>query len=108
MKRIAGYALGHCTRGRRQDLRQLQVEMTIALDRSNKDDKGLLNTFAEALPEEERVVVGLYRSGYKVAEIATFLDMKPNAVSQRLHRAVRMMQTMYEKECNMIKQVNHG
>lgn len=108
VKRIARFALGHCTRGRHPDLRQLQAEMMIALDRRDKEDESLLNTFAEALPKKERVVVGLYRSGYEVAEIATFLDMKPNAVSQRLHRAVRMMQTMYEKENNRIKQMSHG
>lgn len=107
VKRIAGYALGHCTRKRRPDLQHLQVEMTIALDRQNKEDEDLLNTFAEALPEEERFVVGLYRSGYEVAEIATILGLNPNTVSQRLHRAVQSMRTMYENECKRIKHMNH-
>ena len=103
VKQAARCVLSHCSRKRHPDLQRLEAEMVIALDQRDKDDEQLLNTFVNELPEGERTVVGLYRSGYSFEEIGVFLHLSSEAVRQRLHRATLKMQKMYEKECDTIK-----
>lgn len=107
IKRIARFALSHCSRKKRVDLQQLKIEMLCAFDHQGKEDEQLLDTFVNALPENYRTVISFYRLGYSDSEIADLLDLTPNAVRQRRYRAVAMMRSMYEKECNIINQTHH-
>lgn len=107
VKEAARFVLGHCSRKERRDLKGLQAEMTIVFDQCDRENEQLLNTFIDALPQRERIAVGLYRVGYSKTEIAKFLDLQPNAVSQSINRAIARMREMYEKECNIINRLHH-
>lgn len=110
VKTTARNVLGHCSRKNPPDLLMLQAEMITAfgrVDDGDAENEQLLNAFADALPEGERLAVGLYRSGYSVAEIARFLGITPDAASHRLRRAIEKMCQMYEKENNIIKNIRH-
>jgi len=108
VKQSARFALGHCRRGQRMDLQRLRAEMVVAFDQGDKEGEQMLNALVGSLSGDDRIVVGLYRSGYEVSEIARFLGISANAASQRLHRAVERMRAMYDKECETIKNMHHG
>lgn len=98
VKRAALYALSHCSRKKRLDQQLLRDDLTAALEQRDREDEQLLNSLVEELPEDDRIVVGLFRAGYDTGDIARFLGITPNAVSQRLHRIVTKMRTLYYKE----------
>lgn len=110
VKEAARFVLSRCSRKRHPDLRVLQAEMITTfgqIDNGDSENEQLLNAFTDALPEGERLTVGLYRAGYSVTEIALFLNISPNAASHRLRRAIERMCEMYEKECNTINRMHH-
>lgn len=109
VRRAALFALGHCTRGRKPDVERLEAEMTMALDELDRDNERFLDDLVAALPSEsERQAVGLYRSGYSYDDIGLFLGISPNAVAQRIHRAVEHMRQIYEQEQRTIKTISNG
>ena len=108
VKQAARFTLGHCSRRKPPDLRRLQAEMAIAFGQRSQEDELSLNSLVDALPGEDRMMVELYRAGYTATDMALFLGMRPNTVSQRLRRAVARMREMYEKECDTINDMHHG
>ena len=105
VKKVARFALSHCSRKNRHNLQHLEPEMIIALDQLDKENEQFLNDLVDALPESDRLVVGLYRAGYEAPDIARFLGTSTNAVSQRYRRAVAKMKAIVEKENNLLKKV---
>lgn len=111
VKKGALFVLGRCSRKKHPDLLTLHAEMIASFGKADNgydENDQLLSSLIDALPERERLTVGLYRVGYTVNEIALFLGVTPNAVSKRLHRALNKMREMYEKECETLQQENHG
>lgn len=101
VKKLAVSALSRCSRKNRPDVRCIDPEMIIAVDQHAKENEQLLNDLVDALPGDDRLVVGLYRAGYEVAGIALYLGISPNAASHRLRRAIARMQSIMEKENNI-------
>lgn len=102
-EKAARFALSHCSRKNRHNLQHLEPETIIALDQLDKENEQFLNDLVDALPESDRLVVGLYRAGYEAPDIARFLGTSTNAVSQRYRRAVAKMKAIVEKENNLLK-----
>ena len=108
VKQAARHVLGHCSRRKPLDLQKLQIEMTLAFDRHSGENERLLNDLMEALPEDDYLVVKYYRAGFPAADIGRILGLTPNAVSQRLHRAVAKMCALYENDNNTLNKIHHG
>ena len=109
VRRAATFALNHCTRGKKPDLERLEAALAVALDETDHDNERLLDDLAAALPSEaERQAVALYRSGYTYDEVARIFGTTPNAVAQRIHRAVEHMQQIYEQEIQTINNLSNG
>ena len=111
IKKGALFVLSHCSRKKHPDLLTLHAEMITSFgeaDNGYDENDQLLSSLIDALPKGERITTGLYRAGYSLNEIALFLGTTPNAISQRLHRALARMRDMYEKECETLQQENYG
>ena len=98
VKKLALSALSHCSRKNRPEVKSIDPEMIIAIDQHAKENEQFLNDLVDALPEDDRIVVGLYRAGYEVADIALYLGISPNAASHRFRRAIAKMQTIMKIE----------
>lgn len=107
IKEAAHLVLSHCSRKKQIDLQKLQIEMTLAFDRHGDENEQLLNNLMDALPKDDYLIVKYYRAGFTAPDIAHILGLKPNTVSQRLHRAIVKMCNIYENENSTLKKIHH-
>lgn len=109
VRQAALYALGHCRRDGKADLYRLEADLAVALDESGREHEQFLDDLVAALPsEEDRLVAGLYRSGYTASDIALYLGISPNAASQRIHRLGERLRDIYQKEMQTLKHLSNG
>lgn len=102
VRRAALYTLGHCSRHLQPDLSRLSCDLSLVLnaqpDAAADEDEHYLDEIIALLPPQMRTLLGLYRSGYTLDEIALYLDINPSAARQRYHRAILMLRAIDQQE----------
>lgn len=97
---------GHIGHHRRSEIAQRRRERAFAGDRALQPEASegadefvepVLPEWTNHLRDEERHLLGLHAGGYKPAEIAPILGVKPSAVSARLQRVKAKARRLWQQ-----------